>query len=53
VGRVVARDPVNSAAWYDLGIAHEIMNEFDKAEHAYRAAEKITPKPAIWKRSAM
>ncbi len=42
---VVARDPMNSAAWYDLGIAHEIMNEFDKAEQAYRAAEKITPKP--------
>ncbi len=42
---VVAHDPMNSAAWYDLGLAHEIMNEFDKAEKAYRAAEKIAPKP--------
>nr|MBI3612281.1 tetratricopeptide repeat protein [Nitrospirota bacterium] len=42
---IVARDPMNSAAWYDLGIAYEIMSEFDKAERAYRAAERITPKP--------
>ncbi len=42
---IVAQDPANSAAWYDLGIAYEIMSEFDKAERAYRAAEKITPKP--------
>ncbi len=42
---IVVRDPMNSAAWYDLGIAYEILNEFDKAEKAYRAAEKITPKP--------
>jgi len=42
---IVVRDPMNSAAWYDLGIAYEILNQFDKAEKAYRAAEKITPKP--------
>lgn len=41
---IVKRDPGNSAAWYNLGIAYELLHEFDKAEQAYRAAEKITPK---------
>lgn len=42
---IVKRDPGNSAAWYDVGIAYEIMHEFDKAERAYRAAERVTAKP--------
>lgn len=41
---IVVRDPMNNAAWYDLGIACEILNEFDKAEKACRAAGKIAPK---------
>lgn len=42
---VVKRDPGNNAAWYNLGIACEILNEFERAEQAYRMAEKIMPKP--------
>lgn len=42
---VVQRDPGNSSAWYDLGIAHELLSQFGKAEQAYRTAEKIDPKP--------
>jgi tetratricopeptide (TPR) repeat protein len=42
---VRARDPRNSAAWYNLGVAYELLNRYDKAEQAYRAAERIDPKP--------
>jgi tetratricopeptide (TPR) repeat protein len=41
---IVKREPGNSAAWYNLGIAYELLYEFDKAEQAFRAAERITPK---------
>lgn len=42
---VARRRPDSSAAYYNLGIAYELLSHFDKAERAYRAAEKIDPKP--------
>lgn len=42
---VIKRDPQNNAAYYNLGIAYELTGNFQKAEEAYRAAEKIDPKP--------
>lgn len=39
---IVRTNPKNNAAYYNLGIAYEIMGNYDKAEQAYRSAEKIS-----------
>ncbi|TAJ08042.1 MAG: tetratricopeptide repeat protein [Nitrospirae bacterium] len=41
---VTKHDPENPSAWYDLGIGYELGNQFDRAEQAYRTAERITAK---------
>ena len=40
----VMKDPGNSAALYDLGIAYEVMGDFDRAEQLYDQALSIEPK---------
>lgn len=42
---VVQRDARNSSAYYNLGLAYELTGEFEKAQAAYQAAERIDPKP--------
>lgn len=42
---VARNNPQNSSAYYNLGVAYEMIGELNKAEEAYRAAEKIEPKP--------
>lgn len=41
---MVSRDPQNSSAYYNLGAAYISLDNLDKAEWAWRAAEKIEPK---------
>lgn len=41
---VTRHDPDNPSAWYDLGIGYELGHQFDRAEQAYRTAERITAK---------
>jgi Tfp pilus assembly protein PilF len=42
---VLEQDPDNTAVYYNLGIAYELLHEYDKAEKAYRMADSIKPKP--------
>ncbi len=42
---VLEQDPDNSAAYYNLGIAYESLQEYEKAEKAFRMADGIKPKP--------
>ena len=39
----VQRDPSNSAALYNLGIAYEVMGDLDTAEQLYNKALDIEP----------
>jgi len=40
----IQKDPANSAAHYNLGIAYEVFGELDKAEQHYDQALSIEPK---------
>jgi hypothetical protein len=42
---VVQRDPQNSAAHYNLGLAYELLGQFEQAEQHFRAAERLRPDP--------
>jgi len=42
---LVSRNPQNSSAYYNLGAAYISLDNIEKAEWAWRAAEKIEPKP--------
>jgi len=39
----LGRDPRNTAALYNLGLAHEVMGDFDQAESYYNRALDIEP----------
>jgi Flp pilus assembly protein TadD len=42
--RVLAKDPLDSRAWNQLGILHGFTGDFDRARDAYSRALEIDPK---------
>ncbi len=36
-----AKDPAHQGAWWNLGLAYEYTNQFEKAEEAFKTANKI------------